>query len=165
MYLEQSKYSRQVQTVNSEENKVSFKNIRRHFPMSPCSGLSSLWRGLRNYTAPRRIGTFLLCLFADIFFGVNRAHQALPLPLLCCPSRKRAISFDTCGQTRTDSSFLLPSQSPKWATFPCSTSCSNGSLQRRRDTAINHAAQRKSISVLQQRTSYQGAYMYLHKLL
>lgn len=121
---------------------------------------------VRNYWALKWAGT-LLCLFVAFLYK----PETTLLLLSCTVSMftlkiyklyedlgkgKRAISFNTCRKTHTHThaystrtdweSLLLPSQSPKWATFPCSTSCSNGSLQRRGDTVINQRTQRHSNS-------------------
>ncbi len=104
-----------------------------------------------------------LCLFVDFLciLWTYRALLSLSYCIIVYPEGTRVIqriwaetrellALTPVGKnTHTPSdweSVLLPSQSPKWATFPRSTSCSNGSLQRRRDTVINQRAQRHSES-------------------
>lgn len=99
-----------------------------------------------------------LCLFVGFPCYELKLPGSSSLSLYCClPWRytsdvriwaktRKLIALTLLGKHAQTYTLLLPSQSPKWATFPCSTSCSNGSLQRRRDTVINQKTQRHSTS-------------------
>ena len=115
---------------------------------------------VRHYRTPKWFGT-CLCVYLSISSVKSTRLPASLLLYRCLPWRYTSYiriwtktrellaatlvgkhtQRDTHTHTHTHT-LLLPSQSPKWATFPCSTSCSNGSLQRRRDTVINQKAQR-----------------------
>ena len=109
------------------------------------------WRLLqgevRNYRALRCAGT-PLCVYLWVFLYRLRLTSSLPLFRCIVVSPEGTQLCKNRGRKTRELLALtlvgkhahpchLPSQSPRCATFPCSTSCSNGSLQKRRDTVIN----------------------------